>query len=283
VREEAATLLAAALWGSSFVAIKYGLALTDPFLFLFLRFVVALAMVLLAYPLLRRRPDYSLLKERVVLLLALTNTLGYLFEYVGLTIISATESALLVNTGVIFVAAMSFYFLHEIFSVRKGAAVALGILGVSFLTTRGDMSNLHLGTILGDAVSLLSAFMWALMMILNKKAVERYRLLDLLFALEVWTLLMLSPLLLFSPMIITGRVLLISSAMGIFYSVVPYLLWSYGLKKISATSSSIILLTEVFFAALLSFFLLGERLSSIEFFGGLLILFAIFLSSKETS
>jgi len=282
VREEAATLLAAALWGTSFVVIKYGLSFTDPFLFLFLRYVAALLAILLAYSLLGKKPDYSLLRQRVIFLLAFTTALGYLLQYAGLIVVSAMESALLVNTDVIFVAAMSYYFLHEAFTLRKGSSIAMGLLGVMLLTTGGTLSILNFRTITGDILSLMSAFMWALNLIINKKAVGRWRLLDIVFALVVWMLLLLSPFLVFSNTAITTPVLLVSSATGIFYSVIPYLLWSYGLKKISATSSAIILLTGIFFAALFSFVFLHERLSPVELLGGVFILGAIYLSARET-
>jgi drug/metabolite transporter (DMT)-like permease len=281
VREEAATVCAGILWGSSFVVIKYGLEFSDPFIFLFLRFLFALAVVVCVYLLLGRKPDWSLFQSKLMIALGLTNTAGYLFEYMGMTFITATKSAFLVNLGVIFVALFSHYFLKEELTRRKGVAILVSVCGVFLLTTKGSLGNVPLGDIAGNAISLSSALMWALVMILNKKAVGRTNLLDLTFVLEAYTLIFTMPFLAFSHFRFTDSVIFLGAITAVCYSVIPFLLWSYGLKKISATSSSIILLLEIFCAALFAFLFLSERLTPQEIGGGILILGAIYLATRE--
>jgi drug/metabolite transporter (DMT)-like permease len=62
-------------------------------------------------------------------------------------------------------------------------------------------------------------------------------------------------------------------------TVIPFTLWTWGLKHISATASSVILLVEVVFAMALAALILGERLPAGALWGGLLIGVAILLAS----
>jgi len=68
---------------------------------------------------------------------------------------------------------------------------------------------------------------------------------------------------------------------AVFCTVAPFLLWTWGLKRITATTSSIVLLTEIVFALALAAVLLGERLSPAALVGSALILAAVALASRE--
>ena len=62
----------------------------------------------------------------------------------------------------------------------------------------------------------------------------------------------------------------------------PFLLWSWGLKRIPATSSCVILLIEIVFALVLAAVVFGERLTPGAMFGALLIMGAVLLVARET-
>jgi drug/metabolite transporter (DMT)-like permease len=59
------------------------------------------------------------------------------------------------------------------------------------------------------------------------------------------------------------------------------ILYYFGLKRIKAAQVSAIELTTPFFAAILGFFILGEKLTSLQIFGIFLLLFGIFFISKK--
>jgi len=62
---------------------------------------------------------------------------------------------------------------------------------------------------------------------------------------------------------------------------VAYYLWAYGLKRLTATSSSIILLLEIVAGLAVSFALLGEGLNSYAIVGAAFIIGAIVLVSDR--
>ena len=66
---------------------------------------------------------------------------------------------------------------------------------------------------------------------------------------------------------------------AVFCTVIPFFLWTWGLRYISATASSVILLIEVVFAIALATVILDERLSFGTIVGGLCIISAIVLAS----
>jgi drug/metabolite transporter (DMT)-like permease len=71
--------------------------------------------------------------------------------------------------------------------------------------------------------------------------------------------------------------------LALFCTVLPYVLYAWGLKRTSATFSSLVLLFEVVMAAVLSSLFLGETFSRTEMLGGGLILLAIGLGGLGES
>lgn len=70
---------------------------------------------------------------------------------------------------------------------------------------------------------------------------------------------------------------------GLATSVIPLILFFYGLRKVEATTSSILMLIEVPLASLWAFLLFKEGLTPLNLFGGILILIsAVILLKKQT-
>jgi drug/metabolite transporter (DMT)-like permease len=90
------TIVAGALWGTSFPAIKIGLAFADPFVLVFLRMLLATVLVILiSYA--TNNLSVTFAKERLVWYLGLLNGFAYLIQYVGMGYTTASKSSLLVN------------------------------------------------------------------------------------------------------------------------------------------------------------------------------------------
>jgi drug/metabolite transporter (DMT)-like permease len=64
--------------------------------------------------------------------------------------------------------------------------------------------------------------------------------------------------------------------------IVPYYLWLEGLKYISASTSTILLLSEILVATAISYVLLNETLTMISVVGASLIIIAIALVSYRS-
>jgi len=272
------TGIAGILWGTSFPAIKIGLKYVDAYTFVFLRFLLA-SIVMLFLLLIRRNYGFEFAKNRVVWFLGIANGVAYLFQYVGMNSTSASKSSLLVNLNAIWVAILSWLILKERLGNRRGLGIVLGIVGVFLITTNLDFQMLGQGAIVGDLLVLFSGVVWAFFTVYNKRLVSGVG--DIIQP-TTWviflTLLHLIPSLLFSTS--SPSQLPIDAWLAIAYTaiicwVIPYYLWSEGLKYISAVNSTIILLAEVLVALTISSIFLNETLTLISGIGAFLIIAAI--------
>jgi len=278
------TILAGVLWGSSFPVIKMGLEFVDPYMFVFLRMLLASVLALLIV-IITKNFDVSLAKERLIWYLGLLNGFSYLIQYVGMKYTTASKSSLLVNLSAVWVAVLSWLILKERFSKKKMFGIVLGIIGVFFITTNLDLLALTQGMILGDGLVFLSGITWSFFMVYNKRMVDAYNLIRYMPWFFFATTLPLIPFIPFSSNIslsnLSTEAWLIIIYTAAFCWVIPYYLWSRGLKRISPATSTVILLIEVIVAITISLFLLSEPFTLISGIGASLILLAIILVSIE--
>jgi len=282
-----ATIAAGLLWGSSFAVVKIGLRSIDPFWFVFLRFAAASVLVVLFSALTGRiRRVLVLLRNPLVLWLGVTNAAGFVFQFKGQTMTSAANAALLINASTLFVAMASRVVFRERFGPLKVIAVLVGMAGVFLVTTGGRPSAAMGAALHGDLLVLTAAFLWTFFILLNKQivAVHSVDVHALTAAMVTVTTVIALPVALvfggggFPKMSVE---LWTVPYTAIFCSIAPFYLWTWGLKRITATTSSIVLLTEIVFALALAAVLLGERLSPVALVGSALILAAVALASRE--
>lgn len=129
-RGELAIVLAALLFGSTFVVVKDAVAAAEPVPFLSARFLIA-ALVLL--PMARRRPP-----ERGLFVAAfwcaLALSAGYVFQTVGLQYTTGSVSAFVTYLFVVIVPVMSAVFLRHFPSVSTTAGLVVATIGLGLLT-----------------------------------------------------------------------------------------------------------------------------------------------------
>jgi drug/metabolite transporter (DMT)-like permease len=283
-----ATVGSALLWGSSFSVIKIGLAAIDPYWFAFLRFAIASLVSLLAMAALGELRDVGrLLKNPLVLWLGAANALGFILQFKGQTMTSAGSAALLVNSSTIYVAIASHFFFRERFGALKILAVLVGMAGVYLVTTGGRPGPRLSADFLGDMFVLLAAFVWTGFILLDKKIVANH---DVDMRALTAAMVTVTAVAAFPAALILGRgavprpspVLWTVPYTSILCTVAPFFLWSWGLRRISATTSSVLMLSEVIFALILAAIILGERLSPGALVGSGCIILAAVLASRET-
>jgi drug/metabolite transporter (DMT)-like permease len=276
------TLLAGVLWGTSFPAIKLGLVYVDAYMFVFMRFLVA-SVIMFFVLLLRGNHGLDFAKKRVIWLLGIANGVAYLFQYVGMNFTSASKSSLLVNLSAIWVAVLSWLMLKERLGIKRAIGIFSGVLGVFLITTNLDFRNLGQSTIFGDLAVLLSGIIWAFFTVYNKKLVSNTK--DIIQPIT-WvlfiTLLPLTPFLALStsaPLQLPIQAWLAIAYTAVFCWVIPYYLWSEGLKSMSPVSSTLILLAEVVVSLLVSSLMLNDTLTLISGIGAIFIMTAIIFAS----
>src|SRR4030043_555336 len=107
------TVFASLVWGTSFPGTKWGLDFVgNDVLFLWLRFIVA-TMITLAVVLSLQRLSLGIFRNPVIWLIGGFNAVGFILQYVGLTITTASKTALLVDINVVAVAVISYFVFRE--------------------------------------------------------------------------------------------------------------------------------------------------------------------------
>ena len=278
------TILAAILWGTSFPAIRIGLRYIDAILFVFMRFLVAL-IVTLTILILTRKIQFEFKKDKKLLgFIGISNGIAYLLQYIGMNYTSAAKASLFVNLTSIWVALLSTKLIGEHFGRKKAIGVFSGIFGLFLVTTNLNLSVLNTEHLVGDLLVISAGIVWAFFIIYNKKLMmnknDSSQVATWILAI---TLLPMLPFVLFSInnlflIPLEGWLSIIYTA--IFCWVIPYHLWLEGLKHISASNSTILLLTEILVATIIGVFLLNEVITLVMGIGTFLIIIALILASR---
>jgi drug/metabolite transporter (DMT)-like permease len=279
------TILAGVLWGTSFPIIKIGLTYTDPFAFVFWRFFVS-TVTLLIVMLLLRKLEFRITDKKLIIFLGITNGVGYLLQYVSMGYTTAAKAALFINLSAIWVAILSPKLLGESFSRKKILGVVFGLVGIVFVSTNLDFAAMGSGQSIADLALIISGVSWAIFMIYNKKLISTST--SATFQSMTWVLVFtffsIAPFAFFAG----PQFLALSSSawLAIFWTaivcwVIPYYLWLEGLKHLSASTSTVLLLSEIVMAVILSIVVLKEPVTVFSTIGAFLIVIAIALVSVQ--
>ena len=276
------TVFASLIWGTSFPGTKWGLDfIGNDVLFLWLRFVVATA-ITLAVVLYLNKLSLHIFRDPIIWLIGGFNAVGFAFQYVGLTITTASKTALLVDINVVAVAIISYFAFRERLGRSQVAGVAIGMLGVFFLTLNDELV-FDPDQLVGDVIVYLAGWSWAFFIILNKKMLVKHNGVEISSAAiatcMVWLTVPTAYLLATGGGDFTVEPLgwVAIAYLGLFCTSIATLLWALGLEGVSGTESATIMLIEVVTALILAIGLLGESMSLAAAFGGALVMLAIFL------
>ncbi|CAN5441185.1 DMT family transporter [soil metagenome] len=147
-------LLITCLWGGTFVLVKEAMTTTSPALFVVLRFTLAFAIACILWPRALRGWDRTLVRRGIVLGLLFGS--GFLLQTVGLTSTSASASAFITGTMVVFVPFV--YRIVEGSAVRghQWLSVVIVLIGL-WVFTAPETSGVNVG----DILTLISAMIWS--------------------------------------------------------------------------------------------------------------------------
>ncbi|WP_109020447.1 DMT family transporter [Leptospira kobayashii] len=283
-------LLAALLWGGTFVAIKLALNSVPPFFFITIRFWIAGFAILILF----RKSIFKKenLKRAVwfpSLLTAISVFIGYSFQTLGLVYTSATQSGFITGSYIIFVPILQIIFEHKYPSSRTWAATFIVLTGLFFIS-QNDSSFDHLFTkinfSLGDLLTLISAFCFAVYMIqidyFSKKVSETsFVSFQILFTGLLATI--VCPLEFYYFPRSEAIQLDIYFWVGVIYTSIFATILTTKIqtrfqKIISPARAGILFSLEPVFSYLLAYFVLGETLTRIGTLGSAFVLFGVLLS-----
>jgi drug/metabolite transporter (DMT)-like permease len=280
------TLLAGVLWGTSFPVIKVGLDYMDPYTFVFLRFLVA-SVIMVLIMVIAKKMKFPSKQKKLILFLGVINGVAYVMQYVGMNYTTAAKAALFVSLNVVWVALMSFKVFGEKLGTRKMLGVLAALVGIVFLTTNLDISLLTEGQLGGDLLLLATGIVWAIFIVYNKNlATDGNSVLSSLTWILLGTLLPMLPFI-FLPGSQTVA-LPLQAWLAIIYTavacwIIPFYLFMEGLKSISPSTSTILQLSQVVVAAIISSMVLGEAFTLVSVAGALFIILATLLVSYHAN
>jgi len=284
-------VLVSFVWAGSFIVVdsvtKNGM---NPVDLGFLRFLVATPLMVLLVLVQRKKLAVPLKELPWVIVLGLTGvTFLYVFQFIGISLTTASTSAVLINTNVIFIAILSWFFLHEHLTRHRVAGIALSFVGVVIVLyskvspEEFSLSNMF---VVGCILMLLSALCWAIYSLVGKRLLNTYD----PFVITTYAFVLGS--ILYVPLVIShiGGVVVNTTPvqwLAVLYlaltcSIFGYLGWYYALKHSEASKAAVFLNLIPLFAITMSF-LLGESLTVFFFVGASLIIYGVYLAQRNNS
>jgi drug/metabolite transporter (DMT)-like permease len=284
-------LLAIVIWGVSFIFVKIALRELSAVTLIVLRFAMgALVVGLFAW----QRGDFARLTRgdlpQLALIGAVAITLQQLLQVSGQVTADASVAAFLASTAPAFTVILAAVWLHERLRPWQIVGVGLASLGGIIVATGGDLIALSTGqtlrTLPGNVLILLSSMVWAVFMVLSKRALRDRPAALVTSGIFFFGMLFTLPLLLIEqswseiPRLSPGG----WGAMlyvGVLSTAVAYLLNSRALKHISAARVAVIQNVEPLSAVAAAVLILNESTSWTMVLGGGAILGGVYLAERN--
>jgi len=282
--------LTALFWSINWVMAR-GLRFdSGPLMIAFGRWAVAAALLMpFAFKYVRR--DWLELRThwKLLTVLAVTGAGGYnALTYMGMQYTTAINGMLLNNLVPVIIMALSWACFRERLAWPQVTGIGVSFCGALWIVAHGDWVRLaQLDFNIGDLVVAAAMVLWSIYTIIIKRRPLALHPLSFLAAITVIGLATLAPFALWECLVRPPR---FSSAMfgaylymGLFPSIVCYLLWSRGVAAIGPTRAGPFLYLLPIFGAVVSSVVLGEHLEAYHVGGFVLILAGLLISNRKSA
>lgn len=277
------TLAASFVWGTTFVVSQIGFQYANPYNLAFLRFATASAgIVAFALPFDKKVGLKRQLLRNSIWFLGGVYALGFLLQYVGQSLTTASEASLLSNLAPILVPIIAFFILKDLITNAQKVGIVLGFFGL-FLIARPRL-NLGLFNVLGDLLLFGTSVCYAVFIVLSKRLNTES--VPSSLAIIVVVTVFLAPAAIWPGNLTLQnlKIELIGWAsilyLGYPCTIIALSLYLKGLSSVSASESAILLLLQVLTALFLAAILLGEFLMSAQVIGAFAIVLALMLGTR---
>jgi len=287
-RADLVLLAANAVYGTSYVAIRFAVDDVGPATLAFLRLAIAGAILVPVYlaarnadPGAERRAD-----RRTFFWMGFVGfTLALALSHWGLLWSTATNAALLVATEPVALVALSPIVLGERLTTREGWATALAVLGATIVVVNG-VPGLTVAVAphwRGDLLLLLSGVCFATYSLLGRPVLARHPSLTVTTWSFVWGLVTTAPLAALEwrvagPPAWTWLGVAAVLYLGAVITGLGYLVWNWALERVSAARAAIFLNLQPLVGTLLGVVWLGDLFTGFTAGGGVLIIAGLWLA-----
>ena len=280
----ASVLGALILWSSSFVAIKFAYTTYPPITLAVVRFIVA-SLILGALTLLPK--NRVKLEKKDIFTVAVSGLTGIMLyavlQNIAMQWTSASSATLIIASYPIITLLMESLIYKNKLSAIKIVAVLIAIAGVVILSYVKAESRLE-GELLGIVLLVIAGVVWAVYNFMTKKVVNRYPPITLLFYSTLFGTIFMLPLALIeraqwqAPTLISFSMMMF---LGVFCSVIAFLLYNRGLKTMAASTVTSMLNLVPIFGVFFSWLFLGEQVTLRKFVGGAIVILGVMLSVRK--
>lgn len=278
------TISAILIWSTSFVATKISYVSFSPFTIGFLRFFIAtVALVIVVFI----RKEFRRVSVKDFGLLSLSGILGITFyfalENTGVKMTSASNAAMIVSAYPAITAILELLVFKVKTTFVKTMGIALAVGGVCELSFSAHM-GLDTTQVIGNILLVIAGVVWTFYNFVTSKVVNSYPATTVSFyqtvigtiafiplagtELHQWT----------QPNMESCLALLY---LGICCSVVAFLLYNYGLRKLSSSTVVTMMNLVPVFGVIFSVLILHERLELKQIIGGIVVLLGVYLTLHQ--
>jgi drug/metabolite transporter (DMT)-like permease len=279
-------ILVSLCWGGTFIATRIASQTFGPFTGAGIRYAIALVFLLpMAWRQNRQLFSVSRKQLPLLILLGFSGIFAYnYFFFKGLKTVPASRGALLVALNPIFVLLMSAAIYKETITVKKITGIIVSLAGVVIVISRGKIFSLLSGLEIGDLFMLGCPLTWAVYTLTGKPVLKHTTPLQA----SAWaSLIGLVMLLVCSsgesfPAIIPFHTWLALAYLGIAGTVIAFIWYYEGIRKIGPMRTAIFTNLVPIFAVLLSVIILHEQVSWYTWSGGILVVGGVLLVTRKS-
>lgn len=280
----AATTVAVLLWSASFIATKIAYSIFTPLMVGFLRFLTA-AMILGMVRLMCRDTLRPTSKDmRTIALSGLLGiTLYFAAENIGVQLTTASNASLIVASYPAITALFEFFLFRIKPTARKVTGIALAFCGVGILTvTQGNNNDPR--TLYGNLILIAAGIIWTFYNFTTRTITGKYSPLTLSYYQMAFGTVFFIPLVLLEhgtiqEITLSGVLAMLYLAVGC--SVTAFLLYNFGLRKLSAATATSLMNLVPVFGLIFSGFLLHETITLRQIIGGAVVITGVILSTEN--
>jgi len=202
---------------------------------------------------------------------------------------TAINLSLISVTFPVFIVILSRIFFSELITFNKGIGIILVALGVVLLITKGNLSRLlNLSFAIGDVWMLLASISVAVYSILLKLKPEKLSIRAFQLSTFILGLIFLSPFFVWEyvslpPVEFDTKTVFSILYVGIFASLLAYVLWNKAVMSIGPSKTGMIYYTLPIFSGISAHLLLKEDISIIHLYSVLLIVSGILVTNYQSN
>jgi len=277
-------VLANLFWAGNYVFGRFVVAEMTPVQMTFVRWALAL---LLLFPLAQwlEKPDWRRVWRawKQLLLLSLLGILGYnILLYEALRHTTSLNAALVNAINPAVIALFAFWLLKERLTALNLLGLAISLLGVLLVLTRGQLLALfQIDYNAGDLLMLLAITVWTFYTLIGRR-VQGIPPIAGTAVSATLGLIVLLPFFLSSDFSFTlsTEAKLGLAYIALFPSVCSFVFWNSAIRVVGASRAGIFLNLLTVFTALLSL-LVGESISLPQILGGTLVITGVYLTNRK--